>query len=529
LSTPRTTAPSSAERAVKDTARLFSAHLVVGFLAFFSSAWLNRKLDKQELALWPLTLALSGLVASIGSFGTGDSFVRVVPRLVARKRTRAARAFLKTGLLINLGACVLLSAAVYLLGDRLVQWHLVEAKLAPLVRLMALATFFAAFRERLSWALNATQYFRQMAIEVLLVEVPRPLLMVALYALTGVRGVIIALTLVPAASCVLQVIWLRSYLFRDSALFAPLTVLRRTMAFYGVSLLALVRSRLTYLLVPLLSSSDALASYFVVDSLVLYLRVLNGRATTVVGPKLVEQDAQRPGAREALYARCMRYVFLGLLPWYIILATLAVPATRLYGGGKYADAAPLLVLLALEGLLEAVVLTQTVHIRAFSAPRHSLFRAALDAVLNIAFFVLFVPLWGAVGAAFALTLRMIALAVQGHYVLRRTLQPRYDLAALTAAVTACLAPALIAFAFQGGWPGKWWVLFPAGMLGVVVYFLGLRHRLREEDAELLVRSFPRSLMTRGWMQAVAQWMASYVRRPAAALPPDATLPPADAS
>ena len=528
MSTESPKAPSAGERAVKDTARLFGAHLVVGFIAFFSSAWLNRKLDPEQLALWPLTLALSGLVASISSFGTGDSFVRIVPRLLARKRRRAAGAFLKTGLLINLGACALLSVAIYLLADPISHWGLVKAGTAPLVRLMAVATFFAAFRERLSWALNATQRFRQAALEVLVVEVPRPPLMVVLYMLAGVKGVIITLTLVPALSCVLQVIWLRPYLFRDWSLLAPRAVLRRSIAFYGVSLLGLVRSRLTYLLIPALSSGKALASYFVVDSLVTYLRVLNSRATAVVAPKLVEQEAQHPGVREALYARCMRYVFLGLLPGYVLLATLAGPATRLYGGGQYTDAAPLVVLLALEGLLEAIVLTQSIHIRAFSAPRHFLIRAALDAALNIGLFAAFVPRWGASGAGVALILRMLALVVQGDRVLRVSLRPRYDFAGLTTAITACLAPALIAFAFQAWWPDTWWVLFPAGVLAVVAFFLSLRHRLRDEDAVLLVRSFPRGLM--GWprVQATAQWMAGYVRRPTAALPADVVPPPAGA-
>ncbi|MEN6544624.1 MAG: hypothetical protein ABFE07_01125, partial [Armatimonadia bacterium] len=106
------------ERAVKDTAKQFGSQLAVGLFAVFFAAWLNRLLPARELAVWPLCLSLGAAVAAVASFGLGDTFIRLVPAMVARGEQDEAARLLKTGLLVNISACLGLSVVVYLLSEQ---------------------------------------------------------------------------------------------------------------------------------------------------------------------------------------------------------------------------------------------------------------------------------------------------------------------------------------------------------------------------------------------------------------------------
>ena len=57
---------SRAIRTVQDATKLYSAQLVAGLFAVGFSAWLARNLPSAELSLWPVCIALSGIVQVAG-------------------------------------------------------------------------------------------------------------------------------------------------------------------------------------------------------------------------------------------------------------------------------------------------------------------------------------------------------------------------------------------------------------------------------------------------------------------------------
>ena len=75
----------------------------------FFSAWLIRLLPADELIIWPIALGLAGAIEALGSLGMGDTFVRQIPRHLAKGEKEDASALLKTGVISNVLACAVLT------------------------------------------------------------------------------------------------------------------------------------------------------------------------------------------------------------------------------------------------------------------------------------------------------------------------------------------------------------------------------------------------------------------------------------
>jgi O-antigen/teichoic acid export membrane protein len=490
-------AESLAGRAVRDTGKLFGAQFVVGLSAVVFSAWLNRALSKPDLAVWPLCIGLGAFIAAFASAGVGDSLVRLVPNLHAQGKIDEACGVLKTGLLINIVAAVGIAGLMYMYARPVATLLLHDETAAPLVRPMIVAALFIGLRDRLAWGLRSTQKFGKQALITLLVDSPRTPLAFALYFVFGgnVRGVILALTIVSVAGCVLTLYWMREQLLSRAAFYPAQRLIRFSIPFYGVSILGFASDRMNYLLIGSLASAEALASYFVADSIAQYLQLLSTYAMGAVAPKLSERAAHEPDAVGRMFTKCSRYLFLGLLPLHVGVAVLAGPLVRLYGGVKYAGYGYVLSILCLALFLEAVVSMQRTHIQIFANPWRLFVGQAVRGLTNVALLMVLIPSWAAAGAAMVRILVAIVLVGVSAWQLRGVVPTRYDRRAIVLAVAGSLAVA-IALALLVSTPLYHGLTIAlGGVVGTVCYAAVLVRRLEPADADLLVEMVPRRLVS----------------------------------
>ena len=482
---------STGERVVRDTAKQYAGQLVVGAFALAFAAWLNRLLPAKELALWPVCTSLGGVVAACASFGLGDTFVRLVPALLAKGEREAAGAVLKTGLLLNLVGCAVLATAVYLLAEPAARYLLKDVGQAPMVQTMAFAAFFTALAERLNWAMQAVQQFGKQAIIKTASGTLRTPLAVGLYLFLGTaRGVIIALTIVPIISCVLSIVWLWPHLWVSRRMHPLRPLLGFSLPFYGVSLIGLLSARVNNLVIALLVRPEVLATYFVAQSIANYVDALNRFAVAATRPKLAEKSAQDPDGAERVFTKCTRYVFLWLLPAHVLVAVAAAPLLRIYGGPNYVTASPVLIVMCAALLIGVLVDIQWAHIQILAKPVHLLALSACQGVENLAALALLVPRLGALGAALSDGAVALLQLVISMTLLRRTIRTMYDHQAMALAVFGSGVAGLVLYITSPLWQTQAWVVLPLIVLAALTYNLSLARKLQEPDVELLIRALP---------------------------------------
>lgn len=488
---PEPATTSFGERVVKDTTKQFAAQLVVGAVAVGFSAWLNRLLPAKELALWPVCTSIGGVVATFASFGFGDTFVRLVPRLIARGEHEEASAVLRTGLLANVLACALLSVAVYTLATQIARYLLHDAAQAPLVQSMALAAFLQAVAERLNWAQSAVQQFGKKAITVVVTGVTRVPLAVALYlALDGARGVILALTIVPLLSCLLSLWWLWPHLRLTRRLYSWRSLLGFSLPYYGVSLICLLRGRMNNLVIALLVKPEVLATYFVAESVSGYVEALNNFAIKAITPKIAEKTAVEPGTARKVFAKCLRYAFICLLPLHVMVAVAATPLLRLYGGAKYADAGPVLVVMCAGLFVGVLYQVHRAHIHVLAKPAHLFWLEVTGGVGNVVSMVLLVPPLGALGAALSDgAVALMQLIISGA-ILHRTLRLIYNYRAWLPGVFASAVAGLLLWLAGPLWQQHAWRVLPLLVAASLCYVLALTRQLTASDVVVMTSALP---------------------------------------
>jgi len=488
---------STSTRAVQDTAKLFGARLAAGAFSVFFTAWLIRLLPEDELVIWPIALGLAGAIEALGSLGMGDTFVREIPRYLAKGERDTASALLKTGVISNVLVCAVLTLVLASQASWTAQHLLGDVGKAGLVSSVALAAFFLALQKRMGWGLQATQQFGKMAALTLWSNVARTPLAVLLYLHMGIQGLLLAFTIVPAVAAGLSLIWLWRHLWYSSRLQAPGPLLRFSLPFYGVSIAGFLTGRAHYLLVGLLTSPQVLATYFVASKVVDYIRELDRFGVSAITPKLAEKGGNDPNARSRVLSKCSRYVFLVLLPMHLGVAVLAVPIVRLYAGEGYAEAGAILTALCFYAYFELFYNVHRAHIQVFAPPTHLLGLQVVAGALNVGAMAALVVPYGAMGAALAKLISYVLLSAAAAWVLKHTVRLQYDTSALRSALVAGAALCVVAFACGAGLGQSAGAVVAGLSAGAAAYLFALTGRLEHQDVDLMFDSLPKLLRNNG--------------------------------
>ena len=481
---------AASARAVKDTAKLFSARMAAAAFSVFFTGWLLRLIPTEQLAVWPIAVALAAAVEALASLGMGDTFVRRIPRHLAEGKRDEAGALLRTGLLLNIVACAVVTALLTISPTWTARHLIGDASQTAIISSLVIMVFLNALEKRFRWGLTATQQFGRMAVLDLFGRVARMPLAVALYLHSGLSGLLLAFAIVPAISCAATLALLWPYMRRAHG-FAPVgELLSFSAAFYGVSVLGFLRGRAQYLVVGVLTSPEVLGLYFVASKVSDYLRELGGFGIGAVTPKLAERGGTSPEERPRILRECSRYLLLVMLPMHLGIAVLAVPIVRIYAGADYASAGIILSVLAIYAWFELAYSLHRAHIQVYAPPVHLLVLQAVSAGLDLLTMAVLVLLLGALGAAVAKLITYAALSVVAAAFLARTVPLRYDLQALNSALVAGTALSLVCYAAAMLAPRASIAVVTGTLLGTAAYIIALRGRVSVRDLDLLFGALP---------------------------------------
>jgi O-antigen/teichoic acid export membrane protein len=483
-------------RVVKDTAVLFGSQLVVGAVGLVSSAWLARTLTATELALWPTCISVASVIYNLGNLGMPDSTVRVVPRLIAEGDRAEAGRVLRTGMAFAVAASAILAILALVFVQQVNQVLTRTAIDADLGRLLMVAVLCTVIGQNLEWGLNAVQEYRVLALCRTLTNVVRPLAMVGLYFVGGVRGTVLGLAIGPALSCLVSTARLLRYFRWGRGFKRPADLFALSLPYYTSGVCAGLIARMDYILVGALGGAQSLATYFVAYKIGEYVKHLNGYAVDTTATKLAETAAGGTTASSLGFTKCSRYIFLGLVPLHMAIAAVGTPIIVTYAGRDYAESGPILSVLCCYLLIEVLYNVHRSHIIVLGGKWHPFVLDVSLAALMVTGTAALAAHYGGLGAALARLIAVGLVMPLAVVLLRQVFRPAYDLPALALGVLGGalmwgLRP-LVAL-ISGGrlWPE---LLIPPG--GAMAYLLLLRHRLLPSDANLVFALLPGRLARR---------------------------------
>jgi O-antigen/teichoic acid export membrane protein len=191
----------------------------------------------------------------------------------------------------------------------------------------------------------------------------------------------------------------------------------------GTNFFSLLFQRLDTLLIGLFLTPAAVAVYNVATRLNSLLDLpLNGLSQAQYPGIAAAYLEERP--MQAVYENNVRQLIYVQVPLTILLAIFAPFAVQLLAGKAYADAAPLLQLLAIAGLVKPWGRTFGMTLDAIGKPRLNFKMLLASISVNLVLNLSLLPLLGVTGAALATGLGVIITTAMGQFLLKKELAIR---------------------------------------------------------------------------------------------------------
>ena len=488
-------------KAVKDVAGLFGAQLSVQAMSVFLSAWLIHQVPADDLALWPLVIGIASIIVGLSSLGLGDYLVRVVPKLVASGEKEGAGRVLRTGLLMNVVATVLIAAAAYVYAEPVGQLLLRKPGQADVIRLLLAPSVLLALGDHLQWAMRSLDMLGGIALLNLLSGGLRLPMMVGLFLVAGTRGMVAGIAFAALVRVVFPVLWLRRWLFGRAL---DLRLVAEASPYYGAALASLGVGRARYLLISALGTPAMLAAYFVAEKIADLLDGLSAAVTTAAAPKLSMKVGESVEEYKDAVRKAMRYFYWAFVPVCALLVLYARPLMRLYGGPQYAGDFGLLAVLAGSYLfrLPYGLLYEAIKVACkpvFLPATHVVVGGASIALLAVGVSV--AKAWGA--AASVVVAHMLGTVV-AYAFLKRGVGPvnLLDGFRMGAAVFCLAVLFAIGIELAGDQANQLVLLVAAGVAFAAAYLLILRGNLMPSESRAVWALVPGRLRAWPWVRGL---------------------------
>ncbi len=485
---------SSGGRVVRDTSYLLAGQVVGGLVGLGFAAWFARHLPADELAMWPVCVTLASIVHPLSNLGTHTSFMRSIPKLLARSEREEASRLLRGALLWTTGLAIVLCVLMYMWGPS-VNRILLNGELPDgLMNVIAIAVLARALESHLEWFLNAFQEYALLALSRTVSRVLRSVAAFAFYLVAGIEGSVIGLAIGSVAGGLVCVYGLYRHMRPGRGMSSVVTLLRKSGPFYISQLYKGAMSRADYILVGAMGGADSLALYYVAYRVLEHLQELDTYIMEALTPKLAEKATEGRRASEEAFTKCSRYFFLSMVPLHLGLAAAGPAIIRAYAGPEWDSAglifSVLCVYLALDGLY-AIYRRQIV----VAGNRwHTLIIDASNRTLSVGAIAVFTYYMGSMGAAIGQLASTLILLPLGMYLIR----PVIDAKHCRSGVILGTVGGAIALLIAGGLEllsGNAMLVLGTLPLIVALYVAFLRHRLMKSDVRLLEQMMPSRLLS----------------------------------
>ncbi|MCC6726183.1 MAG: oligosaccharide flippase family protein [Saprospiraceae bacterium] len=193
----------------------------------------------------------------------------------------------------------------------------------------------------------------------------------------------------------------------------------------GTNFVSLLFQRLDTLLVGTFLTPAAVGIYNAATRLNGLLDLPLNSLSMAQFPVLAKASAE-PGQIQTAARKCALQLALVQVPASLLLIVVAPQAITLLAGEKYLEAAPLLQILALTGLVKPWGRTFGMTLDAVGRPGLNFGMLLFSIAINVALLLIFVPWLGAVGAALAMGLGVLASTGAGQLLMRRFFKKKED-------------------------------------------------------------------------------------------------------
>lgn len=437
-------------KAIADIGHLLTGNIVAKVIGVIALMIFTRILPKEQLALFPVYMMLSGLATLIFGFGILPTFVKILPAALKEKKGEA-RAIVLTGALLILTGTLAVSVASFFFADVLAQYLLKDVTLSSMVRIMSIAFVAVSINQIIERILWAAGQFRKKSIILVFRSLSRIILVLVFYLQFSVVGLVWGLVVNEALVAILSLFFVKNIIYGSlPAFYSPKRLLIQSFPFYFESYLMYFRSEGDNWLVSSFMGPSALAVYYVAKTIYSMIFILFSSVDKVVVQMLAEVKSSISVVENKFH---LIFIYLSQCSIPLIFFVIALLPTiiQVVGGGKFPGAVLPAAILLLAVLVQFLRLPINRSVFVICTPVTRLKITLIETVSLLLCLAVLTPFFGSPGVASARVCASVAGGGWGYAVLKSYMCAHLPFNKLILPTICAFPPTVLTFALQYRW------------------------------------------------------------------------------
>lgn len=477
-------------RIVKDSAKILTAEMSINIFSVFYFIIITRVFTKIELA----SISILGVITAIGvmfiGLGINPTLTKEIPKLVAENERKKASAMFKSEILIHFLLAVIIILGICSFSRQISLIFFKTPEYSNLITIISTNVVIYKLFEDGEQLLTALQEFGKYSlIRILQGTLVRIVALIG-YFIGGIK-IYIGIILVSQFALFCLIIFLSRDLLRIKSGFYPIRkLIIYSLPFYGNAYSNFAAQQGDQFIIGVFLRPEFLAAYYVARRFFDYLSMIIDAILRPIGVKIAELKAYGVEKVENAIYKASRYLFFVVVPTACFVAVSSYTLLGIYGGKKYLNAFPVLIILSLA-IIPAAIYSLTVSgVKVIGEPKETLKADVVRGAINFCLGLLFIALFGIIGIAMARFLSFFGACFFAYYLLRKLSKAELNWQVLRnillSSLIACILVVLLQILYYNIF------IFPLYLLfGLGIFILLFRHNLTDEDIKLIQSLLPR--------------------------------------
>ena len=426
------------------TGQLATSIVTVGFTIFFA-----HKLSKEEFAAMAIFSCLLAVTNMISNFGLETYCLREIPHLLERGNKSQASSMIKLAVVNRSLWSLFISGAVYFGSEYTAMLFFKDVRYSDIIRIMSAGLAFGSLNVSFELLGQALKAFKEIAGIKFANALSYCILSTVFYIAFGYKGWVVGFALSRIVGVGLYFRLFRRWLLNPFNGYEWLRMAKASLPFYLRGYMRFGLVQLDQLVIGIFMSPATLSAYYIARSLTGYVDVFieaTGKPLLVKTAelKILGSNAVAEGLR-----KMSRYHSFTFVPICFGVAAFGRPILEIFGGAKYLNAYPLLIIFCLTTLVRAV--WSEVYVRGVfivGQPRDTLLVDVVGCLTNTVSLIMLIKLLGALGVAMSVLFSTVSVLIAAFVILNGTVNFSFDKGGVLRSILATAAPLLLAISMQ---------------------------------------------------------------------------------
>lgn len=477
-------------KGMRDVTKVLSGQIVCNVFSIFYFIILTTFLSPLELSVFPVMSTITGISIMLTGLGLNPTCARNAPELFAKGRIVEASGLIKASMRVQIVLAFLVAGVVYFFSKPISNVFFKTPDFNTVVKIIAIGIVISKVSDLQSTMLTITQRFGKMSIISILDAVVIRFIALPFLFLFGIEIYIATILAGGVILILLQTFFLRDILFAKSVRYPMIKLIKFSYPYLLGEYVLIGSSYADNFFIGVFLTPEKLAAYYVAKRFFDYMVTYSDSLIRPFIPILSRLKAEGTTSAENAFRKMSRYLSFLLIPSCFLIASISYPLLQIFGGGRYINAVPVLIILSLGVILYGISKIYAANIFISGEPIDRLKLFSFSSFTSVSATAILIALGGTIGVAVGKFVSLCGTIYYSKYFLRKLLNnARFDVVALKQALLVSIAMAGIVSGLQLFYYNIF--LVPLYVLIGVFVFLTLFCRiLTAEDIELISGFLP---------------------------------------